>query len=647
MRTEFERQPEACLAAWRQRYRDAPERADTLLQELLPIADALPDAPPADLPVIALSLLACQLAFEQRRAELVEPLIGRALRWAAAGREPALQPRLFGAAARVQIAHQQFDAATDLLRRMQAGIEAGDGSDRVGPAVLAHCLGMLATAQADPERALLHLRRALVLFSASGYEGPWIQVHARLAIVLRQLGQHEERRSVLGEGRRLALAQRRWGEAANLSAGLVDMALEDGDLALAERWLAEAEALMSSGGVSAEATGRLALQAARARWLAACGHFEAACALVEPQLARAGLHGGQREQLRELDELVGWKAAQGLGEQALQLSRRAHALRLQLDREAAGRQALSQRQRIELTLAETERRAHELRAAQAQAQQGRLQTALQQLQHLQEELAASRQQASMGPLLAGVAHELNTPLGNALTALSSAAEQAQGLLDPAGGAIGRQGLLGRLQALQDSQALALRGLRRALALIASYRPAMRRRPLPPRCNALPTQPGAAHSDPGTAWRCRCSTRWAARSGPPNCWRRCWCRCSRTSSAMPTQRARPARCRCRAAGRRRTPCCCWRCRTKAAASRPSCCRGSSSPMCRRSSAAVAAAWVCSSPRPWCASGSAAGCACTTFRAAAAASRSNARRGRPWPNEFSALLLPPKMLRVSRR
>ena len=131
------------------------------------------------------------------------------------------------------------------------------------------------------------------------------------------------------------------------------------------------------------------------------------------------------------------------------------------------------RTQLETLVAE---RTAELRKAKERAEQvnDELATALSNLSMTQEELVRREKLAALGALVAGVAHELNTPIGNGLMAASSMAERTQALRTAI--AVGaRQSDLdqGQLDAYLDEVAQAddivVRNLQRAASLLHSFR----------------------------------------------------------------------------------------------------------------------------------------------------------------------------------
>lgn len=88
----------------------------------------------------------------------------------------------------------------------------------------------------------------------------------------------------------------------------------------------------------------------------------------------------------------------------------------------------------------------------------------------QDELVQQETLASLGALVAGVAHELNTPIGNALIASDTAAEalrDAQKQLDS--GQVKRSELQAALKHSRDSLLLALGNLRRTAGLVEDFK----------------------------------------------------------------------------------------------------------------------------------------------------------------------------------
>ncbi|MES2299791.1 MAG: two-component regulator propeller domain-containing protein [Pseudomonadota bacterium] len=84
--------------------------------------------------------------------------------------------------------------------------------------------------------------------------------------------------------------------------------------------------------------------------------------------------------------------------------------------------------------------------------------------------------ASLGGLVAGMAHEMNTPLGTIVSAISGADEALQNLADAtASGRVNRSVLDGAVTAARDFTEIAMRNARRAVGMIDTFKSIVTRR----------------------------------------------------------------------------------------------------------------------------------------------------------------------------
>lgn len=99
-----------------------------------------------------------------------------------------------------------------------------------------------------------------------------------------------------------------------------------------------------------------------------------------------------------------------------------------------------------------------------------LQNAMQELKEAQEQVIQSEKLASLGQLVAGVAHEINTPIGIAVTAASFLENNTQELQEIfAQGKMKRSDFEDYLEQARESSLLILKNLERAAQLIQSFK----------------------------------------------------------------------------------------------------------------------------------------------------------------------------------
>jgi signal transduction histidine kinase len=103
-------------------------------------------------------------------------------------------------------------------------------------------------------------------------------------------------------------------------------------------------------------------------------------------------------------------------------------------------------------------------------QKEELQTTLENLQKTQEQLIESEKMAALGGLVAGVAHEINTPVGIGVTAISNLMKEVQEMADHyKKDEISRKSFKDFLQSTYDASKLIQKNLERTASLIQSFK----------------------------------------------------------------------------------------------------------------------------------------------------------------------------------
>jgi len=116
-------------------------------------------------------------------------------------------------------------------------------------------------------------------------------------------------------------------------------------------------------------------------------------------------------------------------------------------------------------------RTTELRRAKDEAEQANasLTAALDNLRLTQDELVRRDKLAALGALVAGVAHELNTPIGNSLTVATTMSEHLAALRSRLQAGLHRSDLEQYLEQADEADGVVIRNLTRAGRLIASFK----------------------------------------------------------------------------------------------------------------------------------------------------------------------------------
>ncbi|OWQ85625.1 hypothetical protein CDN99_21295 [Roseateles aquatilis] len=446
-------------------YADDPCSAQDRVTPTMALFARVIDGEPSDFGV-ELAWYLTDLCGELWRSEQIEAVLDAVMPWVGAGfGEKAAVPVM---ALRCRM-HLRFGRLRPALVLLDQITRRAAASPR--PVDQAHCaraIGGALSLQRQFEPAIDAMREALRIFRACGDRGRWVDIYASISVAHRHLGRRDEEQKVLREGLDVAVAQRRWISACNTGSSLAEELLIDGRDEEAATLLRDAEEYLRLAGPGGERIAK-ELFAAQAVLAWRRGDADSAIALMRRVVADSHKFSMRRQVVHRLKQLSQWQEDSNRLADALASLRDAHALELEDTRVSGRLDSATELQRIEVAHAQqltARARAHADELADKAAA---LQQALDLQREMQAELIERSKLATLGHLLAGVAHEMNTPLGSALTVLSTVTELNASLVDRlALGSVSRQRFTSDLTRCQESAELARRNVEQALALVQSY-----------------------------------------------------------------------------------------------------------------------------------------------------------------------------------
>ncbi|MDT8999243.1 HAMP domain-containing sensor histidine kinase [Paucibacter sp. APW11] len=458
------------LAALRQAYLEAPDE----LQLWLPLAwqaheldlTEQSQGAEADACSLDLVLLLCELLLQERRFDAVTRLLELALSWPVAADEQIAQAALLGLQCRMHWLFQRHGEALHCLARLTELTQ-----HKAAPLAQAHQRRAFAQslfAQREYRRAIELYHEAIALHRQAEPHGAWISMYSLIAAAQRSLGNSDAMLQAFRKNADEAAKQRRWWAASNACTGIAEEYAERGELALAEQALAEAQAF-------AERPSQRPLWLEKELWAvdAVCAALRQDHARAVAMMKRVIAHSDSsswRDKSRRLRQLVPWQLRLGQAADAIATLEQAHALELEEAHEVDRKELASRLQRVELEHARAEQLRNAQHAAVLEARNQALERALAVQHELQTELIEASKLATLGHLLAGMSHELNTPLGVTLTAVSTVADLSRQLGSQIKqGSISRREFVQGLGQCENGAELARNNLERALELIATYR----------------------------------------------------------------------------------------------------------------------------------------------------------------------------------
>jgi len=322
------------------------------------------------------------------------------------------------------------------------------------------------------ERAIECSHEALRHFDSAGVHYCDSTQWMRICVASSTLKRPQERLQAALAAAKVARHSQHSAALCNALTGVAESHVALGDVHAAEAALQEARQSLPEPGANASWLS-VEIRAAQAHLLERLGCGAEAIELMSGVVAcleRDNGRASSRQRTRRLRELAVWQLACGHTEAGVHSVDLAYRLEQQTSLAADELNMQARLDQLERQHARREQAAAQRRAIALQRQNSDLVRALTLQKELQDELVGSSRLVALGTLLAGVSHELNTPLGNALTALSTIVDRCANMTQSIeSAAVSRTAMRKDLDSVNAGLSLALRNVERAVVLLASYR----------------------------------------------------------------------------------------------------------------------------------------------------------------------------------
>jgi len=287
--------------------------------------------------------------------------------------------------------------------------EARNSGDRLALGFAYRTFAYIAYTLEENEEAISILKEALKILESIDDYSTHCRSYVLYAICCRKMGDYNESISIEYKAIDYAIKQRRWGMVANALSGIVEDLIALDRIDDAENELKRAKQYLNrTRGLKKKINDEINIS--EALLLSAMGEKHEAVRFFKNTISNIrDLPDPQK--VRRLKQLSILQQDDGLSSEAILSLEKAHKIQLRLVQEFERKNMSVELKKIQLEHERSERKMLELHSKELDRKNKELEATINRLHEIHEDLLNERKLSTMARLLAGISHELNTPLG--------------------------------------------------------------------------------------------------------------------------------------------------------------------------------------------------------------------------------------------